>query len=211
MRLLTPRFQQFSQLLLTIVASCTLFAAETVLPPAAVTAMDKLEKSENKLTTDYKKAVVTQRIKTIGELEKVMKEVTKSGDLVLALAVKSKIDELMAKNDAENDTDLLGNKKSAPLDPAKLIVGMWDYQKTNTVTGTIEFMPSGNFTATVITPIKYPFIPGKWEIKGEKVVITWLGDETKVDTLTFTAIEKLVGDTHDLGKDSFTASKPAPK
>ena len=50
-------------------------------------------------------------------------------------------------------------------------------------------------------------IPCKWEAKGTQILFTWLGDATKVDTLTFTGPNKLAGDSHDVGKNSFNATR----
>ncbi len=197
-----------------LLLTCTIFqlpAEDAELPRTAIAALEKLEKNQSKLTADYKKAVVTQRSKTIDELEKVLKDVTKTGNLEVALAVKKKIDELQALNEAEYDTDLLGQKKSTKLDPAQLIIGKWDYQKTNTVVGTMEFMPNGNVTGAITSPGQYPYIPGKWVVKDDKIVITWVNDQTKVYTLTFTAVDKLSGDTYDVGTNSLTATKQGAK
>jgi hypothetical protein len=199
-------------LLMLAMVTSILSAAETALPSAAVTALEKLDKIEGKLTAEYKKSVVAQRSKTIEELEKVVKEVTKTGNLELALAVKAKVDELVAKNEAENDPDLLGNKKPITLDPAKLVIGMWDFEQTNTIKGTIEFMPSGNFIGSMIAPEVHPFIPGKWEIKDDQVILRWSYKKPEqIDILTFTAMDKMVGEAFDLGKNSITATKKVAK
>lgn len=197
-------------LLLVTVVSLSLSAAEPELPPAAKTALDKLEKNEGKLTADYKKSVAAERNKTIGELQKVMKDITKTGDLDAANAVKAKADELIAKNEAEETTDLLGNKKIT--DYAKLMTGAWTFQKTNGVVGTLDVFADGRVVAAITAPINVPVIPCKWEAKGTQILLTWLNDPTKVDTLTFTAPNRLAGDTHDVGKNSFNATKqPAAK
>jgi hypothetical protein len=126
--------------------------------------------------------------------------------------VKAKVDELVAKNEAENDTDLLGNKKPIKLDPAKLVIGMWDFEQTNTIKGTIEFMPSGNFIGSMIAPEVHPFIPGKWEIKDDQVILRWSYKKPEqIDILTFTAMDKMVGEAFDLGKNSITATKKVAK
>jgi hypothetical protein len=174
------------------------------LPTDAQKAMDKLEKSEGKLTTDYKKSLNAERAKTIAELQKAQKDVTKSGDLDGALAIKKQIEALQEKIAKDEDTDLLGNKK---IDPAKLLIGRWDYQKTNGVGGVVEFLTDGRFSASITTPVNFPYVPGKWEIKGEQVLLTWLNDPNKVDTLTFTAATKMAGDSHDVGKNSVNATK----
>jgi len=181
------------------------------LPTKAQEAMDKLEKSQSKLTADYQKSVNAERAKTITELQKAQKDITKSGDLDGALAIKKQIEDLQAKIAADEDTDLLGNK-NAKADPAKLLVGKWDFQKTNGVAGMLDFKADGNCIANVTAPVVFPYVPCKWELKGEQVLLTWLGNATKVDTLTFTSATKLAGDSHDVGKNSFNASKqPAEK
>lgn len=187
-------------------------AAEAAkLPAKAQEVMDKLEKSEGRLTTDYKKSVNAERAKTISDLQKAQKDVTKSGDLDGALAIKKQIEELQAKIAADEETDLLGNK-NAKSDPAKLLVGKWDFIKTNSVAGVLDFKADGTCIANITAPIAFPYVPCKWEIKEEKVLLTWLNDPTKVDTLAFTGATKLAGDTHDVGKNSINASKqPAEK
>lgn len=195
--------------LLSILAAvafvCGVPAAEAELPPAAKTALDKLEKNEAKLTAEHKKSMNAERSKTIGELQKVMKDVTKTGDLDTANAVKAKVDELIAKIEAEEDTDVLGNKKT--VDYAKLMTGIWTFQKTNGVAGTLEAFPDGRIIANVTAPLAFPGVPARWEAKGQQILITWLHDATKVDTLGFTGPNKLAGDTHDAGKNSFNATK----
>ena len=196
-------------MILIVTALLPLWSGEAQkLPAKAQEAMDKLEKSESKLTFDYKKSVNTERTKIIGELQKAQKDVTKSGDLDGALAIKKQIEELQAKIAADDDTDLLGNKTKN--DPAKLLVGKWDFIKTNSVAGTFDFKADGNCIATITAPIAYPYVPCKWEIKEDKVLLTWLSDATKVDTLVFTSVTKLAGDTHDVGKNSINASRQPP-
>lgn len=186
-------------------ASLPLAAADAPkLPTKAQEAMEKLEKSEGKLTSDYKKSLNAERGKTIVELQKAQKDVTKSGDLDGALAIKKQIEELQAKIAEDDDSDLLSEKK---MTPAKMIVGKWDFTKTNGVAGTLDFKADGNCIATITAPIAFPYVPCKWEIKEEKVLLTWLNDATKVDTLTFTGATKLAGDTHDVGKNSLNATK----
>lgn len=187
-----------------------LSAAEAAkLPPKAQEAMDRLEKSEGKLTAEHKKAVNTERIKTITDLQKAQKEITKSGDLDGALAIKKQIEELQAKIAAEDDTDLLGTKSSKS-DPAKLLIGKWDFIKTNAVAGVFDFKADGTCIANITAPLAFPYVPCTWVIKEEKVLVTWLSDPAKVDTLTFTGATKLAGDTHDAGKKSINATKQPP-
>jgi hypothetical protein len=197
-------------LALVVSALLPLSAADAPkLPPKAQEAMDKLEKTESKLTVEHKKAVNAERAKTISDLQKAQKDITKSGDLDGALAIKKQIEDLQAKILADEDTDLLGNKKSKA-DPAKQLVGKWDFVKTNTVAGTFDFKADGNCIASVTAPLVFPYVPCKWEIKDEKILVTWLSDPSKVDTLVFTATTKLVGDTHDAGKNSINATKQPP-
>ncbi len=183
-------------------------AAESELPAAAKAALEKLDKSEGKLTAEHKKAVAAERIKTISELQKVMKEVTKTGDLDTANAVKAKIDELIAKNDAAEDTDLLGNKKK--VDYAKMITGSWDWQQANGVAGSMEIFADGRLVAKITSPKEFPFVPGKWEAKDDKILLTWLHEPAKVNTLTFTSPTKMTGEAADQGKNSFNLTKQPP-
>lgn len=192
-------------MLLALVALPPLHGADAPkLPAKAQEVMDKLEKSEGKLTSDYKKSLNAERGKTIAELQKAQKDVTKSGDLDGALAIKKQIEALQAKIAEDDEGDLLGEKK---MTPAKMIVGKWDFTKTNGVAGTLDFKADGNCIATITAPIAFPYVPCKWEIKEEKVLLTWLNDATKVDTLTFTGATKLAGDTHDVGRNSMNAAK----
>jgi hypothetical protein len=192
-------------MLLALVALLPVCGAETAkLPTKAQEAMEKLEKSEGKLTADYKKSLNAERGKTITELQKAQKDVTKSGDLDGALAIKKQIEALQAKIAEDDEGDLLGEKK---LTPAKMIIGKWDFTKTNGVAGTLDFKPDGNCIATITAPIAFPSVPCKWEIKEEKVLLTWLNDASKVDTLGFTSATKLAGDSHDVGKNSVNATK----
>jgi hypothetical protein len=197
-------------MLLALVALLPLPAADAPkLPAKAQEAMDKLEKSEGKLTSDYKKSLNAERGKAILELQKAQKDVTKSGDLDGALAIKKQIEELQARIAADDEGDLLGERK---MTPAKAILGKWDFTKTNGVAGTLDFKPDGNCIATITAPIAFPYVPCKWEIKEEKVVLTWLNDASKVDTLAFTGMTRLTGDTHDVGRNSLNATKqPAEK
>lgn len=196
-------------LVLVVMLLLPLSAAEPAkLLGDAQKAMDKLDKFESKLTQDYKKSLSNERVKAIAELQKAQKDITKNGDLDGALAVKKQIEVLQAKIAADEDTDLLGNKKKT--DPAKLMLGTWTWQKTNGSAGTFEAFADGNFVAKLTAPIAFPYVPGKWEVKEDKILMTWLNDPMKVDTLTFTASDKLAGDTHDAGKNSFSATKPPP-
>lgn len=196
-------------LVLLLTVAMPLGAAEIPkLPADAQKAMDKLDKSETKLSMDFKKSLNAERTKTIGELQKAQKDITKSGDLDGALAVKKQIEALQAKIAADEDTDLLGNKKK--LDPAKLLLGTWAFQKTNGLAGTFEAFADGNFVAKITAPVSFPYVPGKWEVKEDQILMTWLNDPMKLDTLTFTAPNKLAGDTHDVGKNSFNATKQPP-
>ena len=192
--------------LMVTVTSPVIAAEAAKLPAKAQEVMEKLEKSEGKLTVDYKKSVNAERAKSISELQKTQRDVTKTGDLDGALAIKKQIEELQAKITADEDTDLLGNK-TAKADPAKLLVGKWDFTKTNGVTGVLDFKADGNCIANITAPIPFPYVPCRWEIKGEQLVLTWLNDATKVDTLLFTGPTKLAGETHDVGKNSINATK----
>ena len=184
-------------------------AEEPKLPGDAQKILDKLTKSEAKLTTDYKKSVNTERQKSITELQKAQKDITKTGDLEGALAVKKQIEALYELIAADEDTDLLGNKKV--VDVAKLMTGKWTFQKTNGFGGTFEAFPDGRINTSLTQPITLPPFPGKWEVKGEQMHITWVNDPSKLETLIFTAPNKLSGDSYDAGKNGFTASKQPAK
>jgi hypothetical protein len=180
-------------------------AEEPKLPGDAQRSMDKLNKSEAKLTTDYKKSVNVERLKTITELQKTQKDITKTGDLDGALAIKKQIEKLQELIAFDEDTDLLGNKKV--MDFAKLMTGKWTFQKNNGFGGTFEAFTDGRVIASLTSPLALPNISGKWEAKGEQILITWVNDPSKLETLTFTAPNKLSGDSHDAGKNGFTANK----
>ncbi len=191
-------------MLLALIALPLHGAEAPKLPAKAQEAMEKLEKSEGKLTADYKKSLNSERTKTIVDLQKAQKDVTKSGDLDGALAIKKQIEELQAKIAEDDDADLLGEKK---MTPAKAVLGKWDFTKTNGVAGTLEFKPDGNCIASVTAPVSFPYVPCKWEIKEDKVLLTWLNDASKVDTLSFASPTKLAGDSHDVGRNSISATK----
>jgi hypothetical protein len=198
-------------LLLTLLLPSTtsLGAAEAPkLPADAQKAVDKLDKAEAKLNQEHKRAVNSERAKAITDLQKAQKDITKSGDLDGALAVKKQIEALQAKISADEDTDLLGNKKK--VDIAKLMPGSWTWQKTNGAAGTFEALADGTFVAKMTAPLAFPYIPGKWEAKDDQIVLTWLNDPAKVDTLAFTAPNKLAGDSHDAGKNSISATRQPP-
>ena len=166
-------------LILLLALALPLPAAEAPkLPPKATEAMEKLEKSEAKLTTDFKKSVNAERAKTIVDLQKAQKDVTKSGDLDGALAIKKQIEALQAKIAADEETDLLGNKHTKA-DPTKLLVGKWDFIKTNSVAGVFDFKADGTCIANITAPLAFPYVPCKWEFKEDKILITWLNDATK--------------------------------
>jgi hypothetical protein len=183
-------------------------AEEKPLPPAAKVVMEKLQKNADKLSGEYKKSLNAERAKTITELQKVQKEVTRSGDLDAALLVKKQIEAIQAQIDADEDTDLLGNRKTP--DYAKLMTGNWTFQKTNGASGTFEAFPDGRISGSLTAPIPWPFLPGKWEMKGDQLLLTWANDPVKVETLTFTAPNRLAGDSFDAGKNSFNATKVPP-
>lgn len=191
-------------MLLALVALPLHGADAPKLPAKAQEAMEKLEKSEGKLTAEYKKSLNAERGKTIADLQKAQKDVTKSGDLEGALAIKKQIEDLQAKIAEDDEGDLLGERR---MTPAKAILGKWDFTKTNGVAGTLDFKPDGNCIATITAPIAFPYVPCKWEIKEEKVLLTWLNDASKVDTLGFTSATKLAGDSHDVGRNSVNATK----
>lgn len=200
-------------LILIVMVVSPVSAAEEAakLPSKAQEVMEKLEKSEGKLTADYKKSVNAERARSISELQKTQRDVTKTGDLDGALAIKKQIEELQAKIAADEDTDLLGNK-TAKADPSKLLVGKWDFTKTNGVAGVLDFKADGNCIANITAPVAFPYVPCRWVIKDEQILLTWLNDVTKVDTLMFTGATRLAGETHDVGKNSLNATKqPAAK
>jgi hypothetical protein len=178
---------------------------EAKLPTKAQEVMDKLEKSEGKLTSEYKKSLTTERNKSIVELQKAQKDTTKAGDLEGALAIKKQIEELQAKIAEDDDTDLLGSK--AKVDLGKMFVGMWNWNKSNGMAGSMEAFADGRVVARVTSPREIPFVAGNWELKEDKITLTWRHDPTKPETLSFTGPTKITGDHPDLGKRSFNATK----
>ncbi len=176
------------------------------LPPAAQTIMDKLEKSEDKLNREHIKAVNAERVDTIKDLTKVMKDITKTGDLDNALLVKKQIEELNAKIDATESTDLLGQKKE--INYGKILAGEWNFQKSNGFSGVMEIMENGTLSAKLTTPIPLT-VQGKWEVdkKTELVKLIWGNDANRTELLKFSPPDKLAGDSFDAGNNGFTATR----
>jgi hypothetical protein len=136
--------------------------------------------------------------KTIVELQKALKDATRSGDLDSANAVKAQMDELMARNDADSDTDLLGNRKA---DPAKLVLGRWNWTKTNGGSGIFVFTDDGK----VVCQIGLLNVPGTWTVEDRKqITIVWVGNVTRWEHLLFDGNDKLSGDSFDAGKDGIS-------
>jgi hypothetical protein len=179
--------------------------AEPKLPAPAQTALERLAKADAKLVADYRKALAAERVKAIAELERIQKTVTKSGDLDGALAVKGKLDELRAAQDADA-SDLLAEKPVGPPtsnDPNKLVLGRWTFNKTNGTGGTVEFSPGGG-TLVVVGQFT---VPGRWRIEKDRVLIAWAGDETKWENMAFDGPDRLAGDSFDTGRNSVTCTR----
>ncbi|MBA3686094.1 MAG: hypothetical protein H0W72_12775 [Planctomycetes bacterium] len=167
------------------------------LPAPAKAALDKFARAEAKL----KDQIVAERAKTIVELQKALKDTTKSGDLDGANAIKAEMDALTALNEADSDTDLLGNKK---IDPAKLVIGTWAWNKTGGASGTFAFTDDGKITAQM----GLLSVPGAWTVDAkQQIVITWLGDSARWERLSFDGSDKLVGDSFDAGPGGIKATR----
>jgi hypothetical protein len=85
-------------------------AGEAELPSSTKATMDAFTKSTDKLTMDYNKAMTDARTKAIVGLTKAQDVETKKGNLEGALAIRKKIEELVALD--EEGTDLLGAPKN---------------------------------------------------------------------------------------------------
>ena len=192
---------------LILCAATALRAAEpeTRLPAQAQAALERLAKAEARFTADYHKAVAAERVKAVGELEKVQKAVTRSGDLDGALAVKAKLDELRAAQDADAD-DLLAEKPvGTPVasDLGKLLLGRWSLAKSNGAAGTVDFNPGG----VAVVSIGHLTVAGRWRFEKERLLITWAGDESKWENLAFDGPDRLAGDSFDTGRNSVTCAR----
>lgn len=173
------------------------------LPPAAQAAIDKLAKAVEKIDAEAAKQRSAERQKTMKELEKVQQTVTKSGDLDGALAVKSRLDELK-KAEESAAGDLLGDEKSAAASPlAKQAVGMWSASKTNGINAQIELREDRSAKASWGPLV----IAGTWLIEKERLLIRWGGDPAKWESLVADGPDRMVGDSHDAGKDGITMTR----
>ena len=193
-------------IVILLLMTAALRAEETsTLPKNAQAALDKLQRNEVKLNQDHKKAVNAERVKTIGELEKALKDITKTGDLNAALAVKKQIDDLNGKIEASEDTDLLGNKLA--IDYGKVLAGTWNFQKNSGPAGTMDILADGNLNASVTHPINLQ-VPGKWSVdKDGTITILWVNDPNRAEKLKYIAPNKLIGDSFDAGKNGFNATR----
>ena len=181
-------------------------AIETPVPAAAKVVLDKLAKTEEKLDQEHLQAVSVERQKAIDALQKVLKDATKTGDLDAANAVKARIDGLKAKNEADNQVDVLGNKKEP--DPKTVIIGSWDFDKSNGMSGTIEFVAGGGATARAGALV----VPGHWEmVKENRIHLVWFGDPSHWEEFAFTDRDKLLGDSSDAGQKGFRATRQKAK
>ena len=178
--------------------------AATTLPPAAAAVLDKFAKSEERLTLDHKQALIAERTKAIDALGKVLKDITKTGDLDAANAVKARIDDLRERNAEDMPTDLLGNAKAA--DPSKLIVGEWSFTKTTGLTGMITASADG----VAIANVGQIAVSGRWEVvkdattKARRIRLVWMGDQGRWEEVAFVDPDRADGDSSDAGKDGIS-------
>lgn len=113
-----------------------------------------------KIVTEYNDSVLTAKSKAVDDLRKVMETYTKKGDLDNAILIRNTIEAMTPKNPEK--TDLFGNKVGGDSDINASVIGKW-HSKTN---GNIyEFMENGSS--------KCPGNTGKWEIKSNKLTVTW--------------------------------------
>lgn len=187
---------------LLVAACCLAGDAPAVLPPAAQTAVDRLEKALAKIEADAARSRSGERQKAVKELERAQSAATKAGDLDAALAVKARIEELR-KAEEEDAAVLLGDARPAAKDPAALAVGSWNASKTNGVTGVVEVAADRTvrITAGVLT------YNGVWRIEKDRLVISWGGSAQHIENLGFISPDRLVGDSFDAGKDGLTMTR----
>jgi hypothetical protein len=148
--------------LLLILLASVAFAGETV-NPALKPSLDTYETDVSKAYADYLKAINKVNDKVAKDLDAKLKGAMKKGDLDLATAIKSQMDEiakgktrtdLEAKWNAEmakNPADLLGGPVVAAVDP---LVGKWSLAPENGW----EFKADGTgirFSGTSQMPIKW--------------------------------------------------------
>lgn len=195
------------RILLLIIPLLILHAEEGAvpLPTAATAALERLARTEEKLSVEHRQAVIAERTRTIDVLAKVLKDTMKAGDLDAANAVKAQIDILRQRNADDTPTDLLGNP-TAGADPAKLIVGEWTFTKTNGVSGSLVASAGGGATAKV-----GPFaIDGRWELvkegatRARRIRFTWMADQNRWEEITSIDAEKASGDSSDAGAGGIT-------
>lgn len=175
---------------------------EAKLPAAAQAVLDRYAKAEAKLESDHRKALAAERQRAIADLEKAQKTATKAGDLDAALAVKGQIEELQ-KADAADADALLGDKPAAPkADLAKQVLGYWMITKPSG-SAPCQIHEGGN----VMTRVGQLMLPGRWRIEKGRVVITWMGDESKAESLAFDGPDRMTGDSFDAGKGGVTLTR----
>ncbi len=180
------------------------------LPGAAQTIIDRLTRADDKLTEEYAKNRAAERTKAITDLQKVLKDTTKTGDLDAANAVKARIDDLKAQNAKDDDTDMLGDKKAAAQDPRKAMAGVWTFEETNGNSGTFDFSSDG----TLQVRFGLMNVPGRWDVleKDKLINIVLVGDPARWVKFPLPVADKMTGDIFDAGKGGIKITRvPAKK
>lgn len=174
------------------------------LPAAAGAVIDRLAKATARLEAEHRSAVIAERGKAIEALQKVLKDTTRSGDLDAANAVKARLDALREENDRDLALDLLGVRR--PPDAQQLILGTWDFAKTNGTAGTLVFTADGAVAITIRGVIT---VQGRWEkVKGERIRFT---HPTGWEEVAFQTPDRLLGESSDLGRDGISATRRSEK
>lgn len=202
-------------LLAAIAASCLAGEAappaESRMPPGAQATAERFAKAAAKLEADYRKALSAERARAISELEKAQKASTKAGDLDGALAIKARLDDLRAAQDADGEGLLPSDRPAAPNTPtefARQAQGRWSLTKNGGL-ATLEINPGG------LVNVSYGQISigGTWRVEKDRVVINWGGDQTKWENLGFDGPDRMAGDSFDAGRNGITCVriKPPPR
>ena len=142
-----------------------------LMPTAAKAVIAKMDKS-----------ITDARIVAANALRKVQDTETKKGNLDGALAIKKKIEELLAQVD--DGRDLLGE----PTDPMALIVGTWHVTRPDGCNSMWVF----NKDKTVVGP----GYAGVYQVKDNAIFITWNGDPNSWDLFKLPITDSIVGDGH---------------
>ena len=106
------------------------------LPAAVIRALDTYDAEVDRAQVVYRKAVEKARAKALTAIDKEQTNVTKKGDLEMALAIKAKATELTKHNPGGlTEIDILGNKmKTKPINTIEITPEKWMNIKSPSLT-----------------------------------------------------------------------------